>query len=537
MPISQDYFELSNMQTLQRKSWIPLRQVVETKFEPPEDGIVCLEEWAGIATAAIEERHRATAEKMGWSDGLGVDPHRSGVEHWGYSAADIFHAYDEPIGINLVIEQHLEQDDCFFWHLHPDLVVALGLVCEEDCWFRPEEGWAEVARLKRDESGRPNILEMKSEFLRDYLAARGMALYCSSYRERIAVTQKKPAFSWKMDKFQQTSGRDIRECIIVDTKYPDPLDHFWTRGALWRTEWVEAGAVSTRVRGDADPHTSTFALENDGTRATSAQLADKISWLYFEPTVVMALLRHRGAKVRWLTGETGGLGATAHGVHFGINQLGLITVLAKDIGGLPAWEQRLWSAHNVTPDGGVSEELFAAQMMVSPASTVAPEHDLPTALEKIDAAFQQRHGAALLRKNDAVPKLLQKALRFVAAKPDGTLELAKELTRVFVERVEVTAIVNAVNLSKADKKLGSLKALEKLVAHHSSEAEAATMMAPLFGIYDLRLADAHLGSSKIASGLNRAEVDSDLPSVMQGRQLIQSFVNTLCAITVTLAAP
>lgn len=45
--------------------------------------------------------------------------------------------------------------------------------------------------------------------------------------------------------------------------------------------------------------------------------------------------------------------------HFGVNDLGLITVFAKDIGRLDPWEQRIWSAHNVTPDGGPSRELVA----------------------------------------------------------------------------------------------------------------------------------------------------------------------------------
>ena len=60
------------------------------------------------------------------------------------------------------------------------------------------------------------------------------------------------------------------------------------------------------------------------------------------------------------------------------------------------------------------------------------------------------------------------------------------------------------------------------------------MMAPLFGIYDLRLADAHIGSSKIASGKARAAVDDSSPPVMQGRQLLQSFVATLNRIAATL---
>jgi hypothetical protein len=165
---------------------------------------------------------------------------------------------------------------------------------------------------------------------------------------------------------------------------------------------------------------------------------------------------------------------------------------------------------------------------------VAPESDLPAAIQDLDAAFSARHGAALLRDHDSVPMLLRRTHRFVAAEPDGLLELAKELTRLFTERVDVDAVVAAIALPKADKKVGSLKALEKLVAHHRSEGEAATMLAPLFGIYDLRLSDAHLGSGKIASGKARAGVDDSQPAAMQGRQLIQSFVDTLRAITAAL---
>ena len=534
MPIPQEYFEFPDVRALNGQSWIPLRKLVKTKFEPIEAGVVSRKEWTGVSSAAIETGQTAVAETLGWSDGLGVGSHRSVVEGWGYCPADIFRARSAPIGVNLVIDQIIEQEGRTIWHLHPDLVVALDLVCEGDVWFRPEEGWIEVVRLRRDEFGDPMLLEIKSEFLRDYLAAREMVLYCSSYRERIAVFVNKPTYSWGGDFLQENNGRDHREYTITDSSYPDPLEHFWVRGALWRTEWVDAGNSSTRVRGDTDSHSTTFALENDGTRVTSPDLIGSRSWLYFEPTITASLLRHRGAKLHWYSGETGMLGATSSGVHFGINQLGLITVYAKDIGMLQGWEQRLWSAHNVTPDGGVSDELFAAQMMVNPAATVAPESDLFAALDELDKAFERCHGEALLRAHESVPQLMEKAHRFVAAEVDGVLNLAKELTRLFIERVDIDAIIKAIERSKKENKLGSLKALEKLVAHHRSETEAAEMMAPLFGLYDLRLADAHLGSSRVASGLSRARVDEGLPKAMQGRQLIQSFVDTLRAITAAL---
>ena len=198
---------------------------------------------------------------------------------------------------------------------------------------------------------------------------------------------------------------------------------------------------------------------------------------------------------------------------------------------MPHWEQRLWSAHNVTPEGGVSRELFAAQMEVKPAATTAPEKELAGALDAINAAFSARYSRALLRDHGSVPKLLARAHRFQAAEVDGLLELSKELIRLFVERIEVDAILAQLSLPKEDRKPGSLKALEKLIAHLRSDVEAQNMMAPMFGIYDLRLADAHLESNRLASGKERAGVNDAAPPAMQGQQLLQSFVETLRLIT------
>ncbi len=350
----QPYFELRDVRPLDGQTWIPLRQATETQIDPPAPTIVSVEEFTGVATAAIEDTHHATAAKLGWSDGLGLDAHRAGVEEWGYKCADVFRDWKTPLEINLVIDQFVEDAGLLIWHLHPDLVVALGLVQEEDRWFRPEEGWAEVVRLERDVNRKPVKIEMRAEHLRDYLAARGMALYCSSYHERVMVSSVRPPLPWAEGHFEDATGYNSREGIIKKAEYPHPNDHFWSRGALWRTEWVMAGAISTRVRGDADPHISSFALANDGTRVPAIALGKSIDWLYFAPTVVLPLLRHRGAQLGWFSLETGLLGATKYGVHFGLNTLGLITVLAKDIGKLAPWEQRIWAAHNVTPEGGVS---------------------------------------------------------------------------------------------------------------------------------------------------------------------------------------
>lgn len=527
MPVDQGFFELQDIQPLDRRPWIVLRQVTDETFDVIETGLVKVEQYVGTGTAAIETAHRAQADKLGWSD-LDVGNHRSGVEAWGYSAADIFRDWKTPLGINLVVDQFLEGESEHVWHLHPDLVVALGLKRENDSWFRPEEGWIEVVRLKRDDDGAPTVMEIRKEFLADYLCARGMALYCSSYIERTAITDRDPGYRWATTPVEEELGRDKREIYTVDAGWPHAKGHFRTMGALWRTEWIEPGTVSTRVRGDPDPQTVTFAVDADGTRSSPDDLQRSGTYLYFNPGIVSALLRYRGGHLRWFTAETGGLGATASGIHFGVNALGLINILAKDINRIDAWEQRIWAAHNVTPEGGVSRELFEAQMEVNPADTKAPEAALGTAIQALEDAFAKQYASQLLREHESIEGLLRKTHRFVATEPDGLLQLAKDITRLFIERVENDSLFTALGLTKA--KLGSLKLLEKLVASRLSEDVASKMMAPLFGIYDLRLADAHLGSSKIASGLKRAGVDDTLPHAMQGRQLLQSTIDTLHAI-------
>ena len=68
------------------------------------------------------------------------------------------------------------------------------------------------------------------------------------------------------------------------------------------------------------------------------------------------LLSHRGFSLKWYTAETGAIKSTSgYSTHFGINASDLITVYAYDIAKLPAWEQFLWAASNVAPEGKVSE--------------------------------------------------------------------------------------------------------------------------------------------------------------------------------------
>jgi hypothetical protein len=53
--------------------------------------------------------------------------------------------------------------------------------------------------------------------------------------------------------------------------------------------------------------------------------------------------------------------------------LGLITVYAKDLAYLPEWQQQIWAGFNISPEGGISKELYASQVKAVAPRTLAPK--------------------------------------------------------------------------------------------------------------------------------------------------------------------
>lgn len=76
------------------------------------------------------------------------------------------------------------------WYLHQDLVITLRLKRESDVWLSLDEGYLEVAKLEREEDGSPRLLAMRASCLKDYLCARGIALYATSYGQRLEIVEE-----------------------------------------------------------------------------------------------------------------------------------------------------------------------------------------------------------------------------------------------------------------------------------------------------------------------------------------------------------
>lgn len=576
--MDQKWFEMSEVRRreLANAVWIPLRAILMIE-EIGNNGYAGYKsDFYGVGTLAIPTDGRLeAAEKLGWFDvGIG-HRHRGYVEEGLYVPSDVYQDYRYGFtGLHLVLDQRGNTAEPSQWHLHQDLVIALGLKREGNIWVRPDEGYVEVARLSVRDDGSPCLLEIRASHLRDYLCARDMALYVTSYRGRVEIFHDASHILWPENPMRENDEKDRWEGHIteiheggmpygattavfhvartdVDSEVDVPVlglptdqnvSHTsWTKkdtrrklyrveGELWRTEWIEPASRSPIVRGDETPPTVFFVTNAEGRQESRETLVKEGRWLWFRPEVITVLAHRRGGSLEWCTRDTGSVGCSPdYCVHFGVNSLGLINVYAKDIALLPDWQQKIWAGYNVSPEGKVSDELLASQVKAIPADTQAPEAYLSAGLMRLNHAAEEKLGISIVRPHHQIPELVMRTHRFRATDKEGLLALAKDLARLTADSFDAGAIQKLVNPPKGTK-WGSLKSLENLLATRIDPNDARALLSPLFGIYELRLGDAHLGSRELDEALKLVRVDPSAPYVIQGYQIMHACVSSIHSI-------
>jgi hypothetical protein len=549
-------------------TWVPLRASNNDEQGEVRD-IGYVSEFFGCGSVAFPPEHREVAERFGWSDiGIGRNVQPYAYKDGYYSSIEQYQYNDkEPIGVHLVFEHPQPVVGGRLWILNPDLVVALHLIKDGANWVRPEENFTVVAREVLDEKGGHRLIEIKREFLLDYLAARNLSLRLSYYRQRVenVETLEGSSYANLADQQEQRDGgrfellirglenvfggswasfRVWRTDVDEDEDAPmmgpesdDNTDYESSQGhrsgfegvrvegEFWRDEWIEHQGQSVRVRGDADMTLPQFIVETDGTRMASTDLDNEAigRWLWFRSSVVNELLALRGFSLRWYTAETGGISSTSGYVtHFGINYSDLITVNAYDIARLGAWEQHIWAAHNVVPDGKVSVELLAAQVKAQPASTHAVEELLFNSMRMLEAGFHQEFHFPLFTHDIGDAAIMQHISRFASKDQASLLRLAKELVRVFSDRLDVHEL-RKLSTHAEKEKHASNKLLQDVLAQKVGVDKAREIFGAIVGAYDMRVGDAHPTSSNIGVAFKLAGIDESQSFLRQGEQLILNY--------------
>ncbi len=576
----QDWFEMAELRRrwFADAVWIPLACSETLLVSGERNRIGSQQEVLAAGSVCFAPGQRSLGENLGWSrlSGPGGGPYAFADGR--YKRAEAYQEEDGvDAGVHLVFVQGFVGDHPRIWHVNQDLVLALGLLVEGDRWVRPEEGYVEVMRQRRDASGRVVAIEIKREFLADYLAARGLALRLNYYRQRLAVLDDVAHLTWRNkplyeiqphNRFQAEvfeidaaggpHGADVAVFEIWRTDVDDGAEvpifgpeeddntagrsrsftrdgpkFFQVEGELWRGEWIEPAPRSERVRRDPPVEILSYIVDGAGVRLSATDLDHESvgRYLWFRPEVVPALIGRRGGSLNWYSSQTGSVACSPdHETHFGVNPGGLVNVYAYDIAKLPAWQQRIWHGHNVSPEGGVAQELLASQMACRPADTIAPEVALARALVVLDAKASAWLGQPLLRSHPDIEDIQMTTHRFRALNKAGLLALAKDVARLTAERIEMAPLRSTVVPPKGEN-WGGLKSLEKALSTLVPPEAARSLLSPLVGAYELRKGDAHLASSDLPKAWSMAGVDPDAPWPWQGAQLINA-----CALALTSIA-
>lgn len=552
-----------------RSTWVPLRASRINTNSYSSSSIGYIEEFFGCGSVAFPKQHRELANHLSWNEigiGLEICPHV--YSDGSYSSIDEYRYNDkDTIGIHLVFEHRQPVIGNCQWILNPDLVVALGLIKEGNNWIRPSEDFVVVARESFNADESFALIEIKREFLMDYLAARCLSLRVSYYRQRIenvAVLEDSPyagmkdlsedcfdgRYELRVRELNDIFGGDWSVCRVwrtdVDpeddapvmpphtndnTAYESSTNHSGSypgiriESEFWRDEWIDHQDKSVRVRGDKELNLPSFIVDTDGSRMPSSDLynEDIGRWLWFHPRIINEILSHRGFSLKWHTRKTGGIrSSSGYETPFGINRSDLVTVYAFDIARLPAWEQFIWGAHNVLPEGKVCDELLSAQVLAMPANTHAEEYLLFNGMRFLEAEFKKKFNVPIFLHDIEKNTYFCQISRFMSTDRASLLRLAKELVRVFSDRLD-TRSLKKISHHADKKKLASNKLLQSILAEAVGEKRARDVFSTIVGVYDMRIGDAHPTSSKIDEALQLAGIDTSASYLSQGEQLIHNF--------------
>jgi hypothetical protein len=551
-----------------KATWIPLR-ASDSHEQGNSKKVGYINEYFGSGAVAFPPENRDAAEKLSWSDiGIGHSASSYAYEDGHYSSIEEYQYHDkEPMGVELVFVHFQPVTNCRVWILNPDIVIALNIIKDGNNWVRPEENFAVVARELIDAEGNHQRIEIKREFLMDYLAARNLSLRISYYRQRVENVSQLEGGEYEQleDKKEQRDGgrfellirslkdvfggswsamrvwrTDVDEDEDAPVMGPENNDNtefeqstgeqtgykgVRVEGEFWRDEWIDHRGVSVRIRGDVDQTLPSFIVETDGERMASAELNDEDigRWLWFKSSIINDFIALRGFSIKWYTAETGGLTSTSGTViHFGLNSSDLITIYAYDIARLASWEQHMWAGQNTVPEGKVSSELLESQVNAKPASTNAFEVMLFESMRLLESGFQQNFGVSLFKQDIDDLETMQLVSRFASKDQASLLRLAKDIVRIFSDRLNVSEL-RKLSTHSDKNKLGSNKLLQDILAQKIGVDKAKEVFGCIAGAYDMRVGDAHPTGSKIGDAIKLAGIDQGNSFMRQGEQLIHNF--------------
>lgn len=351
-------------------------------------------------------------------------------------------------------------------------------------------------------------VEIHRHYLRDYLAARKMALLVTVVADRLRNATEREQLEIDEEKYES-----LGEWTAIRTSVhpPDFTSHGYYRGRsslYWnlvlepydrprveRSPWPFHGSLPPDI---AEVEPAPFFIVDDS--LTRLPLSDPKcpKYLFFRREALQKYLKTPGYRVHFhmrnwgAAAVPGGVGS----IDVGINSEGLVNAFAPDLAKLKPEEQAYWASFSSLPSGEICEELFRTRMLCDPPDSPGVCELVRRARNKIDDAFHSKWGNGIyssMRPSQEEQNAL--SVGPVSEQFSEVCWLAKVLYSWTVEGMNIGTLRNALSQRGAthEAEWKQIKLLEELLKVAGVESgRVAELTGPLRLVNELRICDAHL---------------------------------------------
>jgi hypothetical protein len=185
-------------------------------------------------------------------------------------------------------------------------------------------------------------------------------------------------------------------------------------------------------------------------------------------------------------------------VSFGINRHGRVVMWLGDIAKMPEAEQFYLRSENVPSDHAIGGEFYDGQIECKFTPITAESALFHARSDFIEACFA-KFGSKVAHLDAEVVTLSFEFNPPVVDTEKERRHVADTLNKIYIESFDTAELGKLMSTHGKDPgKLGSLKRMQGLLSCVGGAADVASIMRPLFALYDLRVAYSHLTSAESA---------------------------------------
>jgi hypothetical protein len=185
-------------------------------------------------------------------------------------------------------------------------------------------------------------------------------------------------------------------------------------------------------------------------------------------------------------------------ISFGVNRNGLLVMWLGDIAKMPEEEQHYLRSENVASDHSIGSEFYDGQIEVKFTDPSRESRLFKSRSAFLDAAFV-KFGKKIAHLDKETFEISQQFNPPLVDTKKERRHVADALNKIYIESLDNASLEKIGKAVGAEEMgSGSLKRLQALLQKVAPEEDIGTIVAPLYVLYDLRVAYSHLTSSTTA---------------------------------------